>query len=134
MAIVPGSLRRTRSSTAGAAYRFRRSRRGCERHQRRELDARCSNAELMPRDFIWFVVKDRTTGAAVTDGYWSDIGSITAQYIDPDTGGVGTRTWAGAGSLIQISAIPLVSNLTVRQYRGDAFAGGRSRQQSDPRL
>ena len=69
--------------------------------------------KLMPRDFIWFVVKDRTTHAAVTDGYWSDIGSITAQYIDPDTGGVGTRTWAGAGSLIQISAIPLISNLTV---------------------
>ena len=69
---------------------------------------------LLPRDFIWFVVKNRTTGAAVTDGYWSDVGDITAQYIDPDTGGVGSRTWAGAGSLIQISAIPLVSNLTVR--------------------
>lgn len=69
---------------------------------------------LMPRDFIWFVVRDRTTGAAVTDGYWSDIGSITAQYVDPDTGGVGSRTWAGAGSLIQISAVPLVSSLTVQ--------------------
>jgi hypothetical protein len=69
---------------------------------------------LMPRDFIWFVVRDRTTGAAVTDGYWSDIGSIVAQYIDPDTGGVGSRTWAGAGALIQISAIPLVSSLTVQ--------------------
>jgi hypothetical protein len=70
--------------------------------------------QLMPRDFIWFVVRDRNTGAAVTDGYWSDIGEITAQYIDPDTGGVGTRTWAGAGSLIQISDIPLVSNITVQ--------------------
>lgn len=69
---------------------------------------------LMPRDFIWFVVKNRTTGASVTDGYWSDIGDISAQYIDPDTGGVGTRTWAGAGSLIQISDIPLVSSLTVQ--------------------
>jgi hypothetical protein len=70
--------------------------------------------QLMPRDFIWFVVRDRTTGATVTDGYWSDVGDITAQYIDPDTGGVGTRTWAGAGSLIQISDIPLVSNITVQ--------------------
>jgi len=70
--------------------------------------------QLMPRDFIWFVVRDRNTGAAVTDGYWSDIGEISAQYIDPDTGGVGTRTWAGAGSLIQISDIPLVSNITVQ--------------------
>jgi len=69
---------------------------------------------LMPRDFIWFVVKDRTTGAAVTDGYWSDVGDITAQYVDPDTGGTGSRTWAGAGSLIRISDIPLVSSLTVQ--------------------
>jgi hypothetical protein len=69
---------------------------------------------LMPRDFIWFVVKDRTSGAAVTDGYWSDIGIITADIIDPDTGGTVTRTWAGAGSLISISDIPLVSSLTVQ--------------------
>jgi hypothetical protein len=69
---------------------------------------------LMPRDFIWFVVKDRGSGAAVTDGYWSDIGSITADVIDPDTGGISTRTWAGAGSLIAISDIPLVSNITVQ--------------------
>ena len=72
------------------------------------------NRILMPRDFIWFVVRDRTTGAPVTDGYWSDVGDITAQYIDPDTGGTGSRTWAGAGSLIQISDIPLVSSLTVQ--------------------
>ena len=69
---------------------------------------------LMPRDFIWFVVRDRSSGAAVTDGYWSDIGDITADVVDPDTGGTSTRTWAGAGSLIQISDIPLVSNITVQ--------------------
>jgi len=72
------------------------------------------NRVLMPRDFIWFVVRDRNTGAAVTDGYWSDIGDITADIVDPDTGGTVTRTWSGAGSLIQISDIPLVSNLTVQ--------------------
>jgi hypothetical protein len=70
--------------------------------------------QLMPRDFIWFVVRDLVSGAPVTDGYWSDVGEITAQYIDPDTGGVGSRTWAGAGSLIQISDIPLVSSITVQ--------------------
>ena len=69
---------------------------------------------LMPRDFIWFVVRNRTDGSPVTDGYWSDIGSITADVIDPDTGGISTRTWAGAGSLIAISDIPLVSNITVQ--------------------
>jgi hypothetical protein len=69
---------------------------------------------LMPRDFIWFVVKDRTTGAPVTDGYWSDIGDISAALVDPDTGGTVTRTFVGAGSLIRISDIPLVSNITVQ--------------------
>lgn len=69
---------------------------------------------LMPRDFIWFVVRDRSSGSPVTDGYWSDVGNITADIVDPDTGGVETRTWAGAGSLISISDIPLVSNLTVQ--------------------
>jgi hypothetical protein len=69
---------------------------------------------VMPRDFIWFVVRERGTGTPVTDGYWSDIGTITAQIIDPDTGGFSTRTFYGAGSLIQISDIPLVSNITVQ--------------------
>jgi len=72
------------------------------------------NRILLPRDFVCFVVRDRSTGAPVTDGYWSDVGSITADVIDPDTGGTSTRTWAGAGSLISISDIPLVSNLTVQ--------------------
>jgi hypothetical protein len=69
---------------------------------------------LLPRDFIWFVVRDRTTGAAVTDGYWSDIGEIDAAIVHPDTGGSETRHFVGAGSLIQISDIPLVSSLTVQ--------------------
>lgn len=69
---------------------------------------------LLPRDFIWFVVRDRVTGVAVTDGYWSDLNDITAQVIDPDTGGISTRPFAGAGELIQISDIPLVSTLTVQ--------------------
>jgi hypothetical protein len=69
---------------------------------------------LLPRDFIWFVVRDRVTGLPVTDGYWSDIGSISAQVLDPDTGTPVTRTWFGAGGLITISDIPLVSNITVQ--------------------
>ena len=68
----------------------------------------------MARDFIWFQVRDLTTGAPVTDGYWSDVGDVNAQIIDPDTGNIDTRPFAGAGSLISISDIPLVSNLTVQ--------------------
>ena len=69
---------------------------------------------LVARDFIWFQVRDLTTGAPVTDGYWSDIGDVNAEIIDPDTGNIDTRSFAGAGSRISISDIPLVSNLTVQ--------------------
>lgn len=70
--------------------------------------------ELVSRDFIWFVVRSRIDGSPVTDGYWSDVGQITADVVDPDTGGTSTRTFFGADGLIQISDIPLVSTLTVR--------------------
>ncbi|UGA45951.1 hypothetical protein HU230_0007910 [Bradyrhizobium quebecense] len=69
---------------------------------------------LVARDFIWFVVRDRTTGAPVSDGYWSDLGSTTVDVIDPESGLVANRTFAGASSMISISDIPLVSTLTVQ--------------------
>lgn len=69
---------------------------------------------LVARDFIWFIVKDRVTGNPVTDGYWSDVGEVSAPVIDPNTGGVVTRGFHGAAGLIQISDIPLVSNITVQ--------------------
>jgi hypothetical protein len=70
--------------------------------------------QLCARDFIWFIAKDRDTGDPVTDGYWSDVGTITIPVIDPDTGLSQDREFFGAGSLIEISDIPLVANLTVQ--------------------
>lgn len=69
---------------------------------------------LVARDFIWFVVRSRVDGSPVTDGYWSDVGDITADVVDPETGGTSERTFFGADGLIQISDIPLVSTLTVQ--------------------
>ncbi|MCW2077828.1 UNVERIFIED_ORG: hypothetical protein M2193_000003 [Bradyrhizobium japonicum] len=69
---------------------------------------------LVPRDFVWFIVRDRVTGNPVTDGYWSDVGTISADVIDPETGSTVTRSFVGASSLIAISDIPVVSNLTVQ--------------------
>lgn len=69
---------------------------------------------LVARDFIWFVVRDRSDGSPVTDGYWSDLGSITADVVDPETGGTQSREFFGADGLISISDIPLVSTLTVQ--------------------
>lgn len=69
---------------------------------------------LVPRDFVWFVVRDFETGDPIEDGYWSDVGAIDADVINPDSGAVETRTFAAAGGLIKISDIPYVSNLTVQ--------------------
>jgi len=68
---------------------------------------------VVARDFIWFVVKD-DNGDSVFDGYWSDVGNISAQVIDPDTGGPVTRSFFGSGTLIEADDIPMVSNLTVQ--------------------
>ena len=70
--------------------------------------------QLVARDFLWFVARDRATGAAVTDGMWSDVGNISASVIHPDTGLPITRDWYGSGTLVQIDDIPLVANLSVQ--------------------
>ena len=69
---------------------------------------------LMARDFLWIIARDRGTGAAYPDGMWSDVGSISAPVLNPDTGASDTRTFYGAGALVQISDIPSVANLTVQ--------------------
>lgn len=70
--------------------------------------------QLVARDFLWLVVRDRATGAQVTDGLWSDVGNVSAQVINPDTGLVDTRNWYGSGTLVAIDDIPMVSNLSVQ--------------------
>lgn len=69
---------------------------------------------LVARDFLWIVARTRDTGSPITDGMWSDAGPITCQVINPNTNQAVTRSFVGAGTLVQISAIPLVSNLTVQ--------------------
>lgn len=70
--------------------------------------------ELVARDFLWLVVRDRETGTPVEDGLWSDVGNITADVIDPDTGFADTRNWYGSGTLVAIDDIPMVANLSVQ--------------------
>lgn len=69
---------------------------------------------LIARDFVWFVAKRRDTGASVTEGIWSDVTNVNAEVIDPDTGITQTRSFFGAGSLVAISDLPLVANLSVQ--------------------
>jgi hypothetical protein len=69
---------------------------------------------VVARDFLWLVVKDRSTGEAVFDGEWSDIGEFTCDVIDPETGGSTERTFFGSGTLIKCSDVPLVSTIVVQ--------------------
>lgn len=77
--------------------------------------AALQSRNLVARDFVWFIVRDRITGTPVTDGYWSDFGSKIASVIDPETGSTVSRTWFGVGGLISVSDVPLVSTLSVQQ-------------------
>ena len=70
---------------------------------------------LVARDFIWFVARNRTTGDPVADGLWSDVGNVAAEVINPDTGLAEERDFYGSGTLVSVSDIPLVSNVTVQQ-------------------
>lgn len=69
---------------------------------------------LVARDFLWIVARDRSTGDDVPDGMWSDIGTITAPVLNPDTGATDNRDFYGAGALVSIGDIPAVSNITVQ--------------------
>ncbi len=70
--------------------------------------------QLVVRDFLWLVARNRYNGAPEPVGFWSDVGNVSAEVINPDTGQVEVRAFYGSGSLIAISDIPLVSNITVQ--------------------
>lgn len=70
--------------------------------------------QLVARDFLWLVARDRQSGSPVTEGLWSDVGNIAAAVVNPDTGIAQTRNWYGTSSLISIDDIPLVANLSVQ--------------------
>lgn len=73
--------------------------------------------ELVARDFLWIVAKDRETGAPVNVGFWSDIENVTAPVLDPDTLLPVNRTYYGAGGLISIDSIPSVSVVQVQDVK-----------------
>lgn len=66
------------------------------------------------RDFVWFTVRDRSTGSPYSEGYWSDIGTVAVQ-VDSPSAGVVTRTFQGAADLISIDAVASTTTLVVQQ-------------------
>lgn len=69
---------------------------------------------LVPRDFLWITLRDRSTGAPQTFGLWSGLGTLSAPVLDPETGEEVTRVYRGVGAILEIGAVPLVSGLTVQ--------------------
>lgn len=70
---------------------------------------------LVSRDFMRITGRVRSTGAPITECFWSDIGPVTAQVMDAETGLATSYDFTGVGSLISVDAIPMVSNLTVQE-------------------
>jgi hypothetical protein len=69
---------------------------------------------IVPRDFIWLIARDRSSGAPVAEGVWSGQGNFTAAVIDPHTGGSQDRAFFGSGALVSVGNIPLVQGITVQ--------------------
>jgi hypothetical protein len=76
--------------------------------------AALSARRLVARDFLWLKVKVLNTTTPFEYGFWSDVGNVNAQMLEPNTGLAVSRNFEGSGSLIQISDIPLVANLSVQ--------------------
>ena len=70
--------------------------------------------QLIARDFLWVNARTMDTGAPYSGGFWSDVGNVAAQVVDPNTGLAVTRNFEGSGTLISIDSIPLVANLSVQ--------------------
>ncbi|MBF2716256.1 hypothetical protein [Agrobacterium vitis] len=67
--------------------------------------------QLVARDFLWIIARDRTTGNPAGVGFWSDVGNVSAEVVHPDTGNADVRSFYGSGTLISVTEIPLVSTL-----------------------
>jgi predicted Zn-ribbon and HTH transcriptional regulator len=74
--------------------------------------------QLVARDFLWIVARTRATPpVAAPVGFWSDVGNVAAPVTNPDTGLAETRAFYGSGTLISMTDVMLVSNITVQTVR-----------------
>lgn len=76
-----------------------------------ELQAR---AGIIFRDLVWITGKNRDTGASESIGLWTGEDTTDLTVISGATGAEVTRTYYGAAGNMQVGAIPLVTDLTVR--------------------
>jgi len=70
--------------------------------------------QLVARDFLWIIARNRTTGLPEAVGFWSDVEDATLLVLDPDTLLPVYRNYRAAGGLIEINEIPAVSVIQVQ--------------------
>lgn len=70
---------------------------------------------LKPRNFIWFVAKNRTTGSPQSFGFHGDIDTFDVTVINGETNLPITNTYYGDGAIRHVSRIPLTVGLTIRR-------------------
>lgn len=76
-----------------------------------------SRQGIIPVNFIWIAARNRSNGGLETAGFWNGWDAVTAQVIDPDTQLPVAREYQAGGSVIEVPAIPLESDLSVRTIR-----------------
>ncbi|NTG22050.1 hypothetical protein G6L00_16560 [Agrobacterium rhizogenes] len=79
-----------------------------------ENNAALQARRLVARDFLWLKVKTLDTGAPFEYGFWNDVGNVSAQVLDPNTGVAVSRNFEGSGTLISVADIPLTSDLATQ--------------------
>jgi len=66
------------------------------------------------RDLISITAFDRNTNEEVEYGFWADDGITTFEVVDGITGLTEERTFYGSGAILEIGAITLTTDLSIR--------------------
>lgn len=72
---------------------------------------------VVTRRFVWIIAKNRISGAEESAGFWNGEFAITTTVISGQTGLPEERLYSGAGSLIGVDDVNLVSDLTIQTLR-----------------
>jgi hypothetical protein len=79
------------------------------------VQAALEAGRLKLRRSIWCTVRNRSTDAPYSEGYWSETYSRELTVFDPATGSNSTRTYYGAGTLIEMDPLPRTATLQVKR-------------------
>ena len=81
--------------------------------QETALTAAAANG-IEARDFFYIRARDRADNSDAYAYFWNDLGPITANRVDGESGSTIADTFAGSGTLIRRSPIVLAADLSVR--------------------